>query len=181
MRAKRAALQRRYDTALAASDAATAEAARAGAAGQKQMALAALTRRRAHAAEAKQMAAMLATLDQQLAVIDTTVLSASVAASMRDGADVMASVHTELDVAGIEQSMVDIRLRAREADHVTRLLTRPLLDTDEVDDAALAAELDAVLATAATPVAAVPVTPPVRVAAPAAPKTVREAEKDFGL
>jgi hypothetical protein len=73
-------------------------------------------------------------MDQQLSAIETASLSASVATSMRDGVSVMNDVHADLDVAGIERDMVDMRIKARETDHVTRLMTRPLIDTDAIGD-----------------------------------------------
>ena len=83
-----------------------------------------------------------------------------------------------------------MRLKARETDHVTRLMTRPLFeydadadedDVDEEETEALDAELAAILATspsapaAAEPARAFPTVPAT------VPKTTRELERELGL
>jgi len=201
MRAKRAALQRRHDAMRQAMHACVEEAQRYGSAGQKTLALEALRRKAVHEREFKQVSDLLRTMDQQLSVIDTTALSATVATSMRDGASVMADLHTSLDIAAIERDMVDMRIRTREAEQATRLMTRPLFSTedgrddgvDEDEQAALDAELTAILAAesalpVAPPTSSSSVPPPVRrdvvvdsLVEPVRVKSTRELERELGL
>ena len=180
------------------------EARRYGASGQKALALEALRRKAVHEREFKQVSDLMRTMDQQLSVIETAALSATVATSMRDGASVMSSVHADLDVAAIERDMVTMRVQTREAEQATRLMTRPLFsadadrDADDVDEdeaAALDAELaailaaDSVLSTSETPAAAPPTaaanqTPPTPVVVNSVvptTKTARELERELGL
>jgi len=138
LRQTREALRRRHATALRLVDECHREALRFGQAGQKQMAVAAIRRKQAHERELAQVAGLLTNVESQLSAIETATLSASVATSMRDGAKVMSSVHAELDTVGLERDMLDMRLHAREAEHATRSMTRPLFDTgydeDDYDD-----------------------------------------------
>ena len=158
MRSKRAALQRRHNVVRESMHACIEEARRYGSSGQKTLALEALRRKAVHEREFKQVGDLMRTMDQQLSVIETAALSATVATSMRDGASVMASVHSDLDVAAIERDMVDMRIKTREAEQATRLMTRPLFSTDadrdeDIDEdeaAALDAELTAILAAEST-------------------------------
>ncbi len=192
MRTKRETLERRHDAVRAKVVAALTDAQRFGQAGQMELARDALRRKQVHERELKQVADLLRTMNQQLSAIETASLSASVATSMRDGASVMTNVHADLDVAGIERDMVEMRLKARETEHVTRLMTRPLFDTDGIDDADFdpdeQARLDRELATLmdSPPVdggGSVAVSPLVVVDAlrPQQSKSVRELEKELGL
>ena len=202
MRQKRAALQRRHDAIRQAMQACVAEAQRYGSAGQKSLALDALRRKAVHEREFKQVSDLMRTMDQQLSAIDTASLSATVATSMRDGASVMTSVHADLDVAAIERDMVDMRIKTRQAEHATRMMTRPLFshddgdyddDVDEDEQEALSAELSAILASESVLEAAAP--PQSEPSFPSTPDTVlvsslssttavksaRDAERELGL
>lgn len=135
MRASRSTLERRVDAARARVATALERARAYGTLGQKEQARAELRKKADAERELTQAAGLLRTLDQHISTIETTALSASVASSMRDGAAVMASVHSDLKVDDIEQSMVDMRIKTREAEQVTRLMTRPLHSLDDDADA----------------------------------------------
>ena len=188
MRQRREALQRRSDAARARVHACVEEARRYGEAGQRALAIEALRRKTLHERDVKNAGDLLRTLDQQLSAIDTASLSASVASSMRDGATVMSSVHADLDVAAVERSMVDMRIKARETEQVTRLMTRPLFDhddgyddVDEDEQSALDEELAALLASSSPlPDVQLPTVPQDEpVVLPR--RTLRDAEREFGL
>lgn len=152
-------------------------------------------------------------LEEQRAAIDIVALSANVASSVADGAALMAAVRGNVDVDAVRESVADMRLGVREADGLARELTRPLLPRASLagapvreaeaagDDerAALDAEIDALLAAAASPTAlganvddvavdlgvapaAVHVAPLAGPATPAASTTpLRDLERELGL
>ena len=166
MRRKRDAMERRRQTIADQIRQADADAQRAAAEGNRAAAAAALKRRRAREAEASQVGKLIAASDQQVAAIEQAALSASMAESVRDGAAVMATVHAQLDPAAIERDMVSMQVQAREADYITRMMTRPLgathsLDDDVEDDADIADELASIMQSAALTAAAPPTTTPV--------------------
>jgi len=172
IRRKREMMEERRRAAEAAVAREEAEAQRHAQAGSRALAGAALGRRNTRRRELAQVQRLIDVTDGQLAAIEQASLSASMADSMADSAAVMTSVHRRLDPARVERDMVTMRTQAREAEYVTRLMSKPLsvpangLDADDDADTdeqrAINDELDSIMATSSLTAAApsVPTTPP---------------------
>jgi len=192
IRVRRAAMQRRHDTIRAQIAACTERAHEAGASGNRTAAIAILKERKTRETELANIAALMRGLDQQVAAIEQASISASMAETVRDSAAIMASVHSTLDPVAVERDIIDMRIKTREANYVTRLMTRPL-DTSSSHDAAddddddldddLDAELASIMETAATAIDLTENAPPTTVPASTSPSTVdlHALESDLGL
>ena len=159
IRVRRAAMQRRHATIRVQIADATERAHAAGATGNRNAAVIILKERKARENELANVASMIRGLDQQVAAIEQASISASMAETVRDSAAIMASVHSTLDPVAVERDIIDMRIKSREANYVTRLMTRPLNDVaaantdDDADhdydddlDSEMAAELASIMA-----------------------------------
>lgn len=156
MRVKRDAMQRRRDAIERQVSEANDAAHRAAAEGNRVGAATALKRRAMHEKDAAQVTKLIVAADRQLGAIEQASLSASMAETVRDGAAVMSSVHSQLNPAAVERDMSRMQVQAREADYVTRMMTRPIgslspdddVDMDNEEDAAIADELASIMQSA---------------------------------
>jgi hypothetical protein len=166
MRTTRETLRRRVDELRVGIERLVAQAradgemaARTGNAKAKERALATLATKQPLERELRAKLTAMRRIDEQLAVVDEAHVNASLVATMRDGAALMADVNSDLDVATINRDMVDARMQAARVSQVSALVAQPLFvfdadadgtsfaDEERVEE--LDAELAALLATKA--------------------------------
>ncbi|KAJ2004414.1 ESCRT-III subunit protein snf7 [Coemansia thaxteri] len=118
------------------------KAARANATKNKQAALAALKRKRLLETQIEKISGSRMTLEAQAMAIEAANVNLETMRAMEKGAEAMKTIHKDLNIDKVDQTMEDIREQMDLANEVSDAISQPQLFGAELDEDELNAELD---------------------------------------
>jgi len=115
--------------------------AKANAVGNKNVATAALRRKKAHETELDRISGQRLTLETQINTIESANINAEIMAAMKKGADALKVVHGSMSIDKVDATMDSIREEMEVANEISEAISNPLTVGHEIDEDELKNEL----------------------------------------